>query len=383
MGRDEIVLEGFSPLKGVRVLDMSRLMPGPYASMVLADLGAKVIKVEPPGGDYMREFPPRLKEASPFFHAVNRGKLSIALNLKDESDKGVFFSLAREAQVVLEGFRPGVLDRLGCGYEMVRSVNSEVVWCSITGFGQTGPCRDLPGHDLTYVALSGVLDQLRGSDGAPVTPAIHIADVASALWALIGILGALSAKKGAFIDVSMTEAAMSLLPVNLMILSTTGEVTRGGDYPFSGWYPSYGVYQTKDGGYVTFTAYEEKFWRAFCEAIGRDDLAEGYSSGREGLAEELKGIFMGKTKAEWLEIASRNPDTMISDIPDIRQVLHHPQVVERKVVKEVVHPVDGPLAMLALPIVANLCRPLSRSLPPSVDEHGDKIREKGWAVFDS
>jgi len=365
------------PLEGVVVLDLTRLFPGPYASMVLADMGAQVIKVEPPSGDYMRDFPPRLEGDSPFYHAVNRGKKSIALDLKSEDDRRLFFSLAREAHVILEGFRPGVLERLGCGYRQVKELNPQVVWCAITGFGQTGPNRDLPGHDLTYTALSGVLDQLRSEDGTPIVPAVHIADVASALWAVVGIMGALIGGGGTYLDVSMTEAAMSLLPINIAILSTTGRVARGGDYPFSGWYPCYGIYETMDGGFVTFTAYEEKFWRAFCEEVGRDDLLGRYLERGEGLRKELKNIFLGRTKAQWLELAARRPETMISDIPDLSQALKDRHTVERRVVKETVHPRDGLLHLLALPIVANLCRPLAEGLPPSLDEHGDEIREKG------
>ncbi len=377
--------QGFLPLEGVRVLDLSRLFPGPYCSMVLADLGAWVIKVEPPGGDYMREFPPRLKEASPPYHAVNRGKKSIALNLKDPDDKELFLSLAKESDVVLEGFRPGVMERLGCGYPQVRELNPRVTWCAITGFGQTGPKREMPGHDLTYVALSGVLDHLRDEKGAPITPALHLADVASALWAVIAIMGGLMLQreegKGSYLDISMTEAATSLIPISMVIHSTTGQVPRGGDYPFSGWYPSYGIYRTKDGGHLTFTAYEERFWRAFCQETGRDDLMDKGLSCDKAAMDEIKDLFASKTKAEWLEIAGRNPEVMISDIPTVAEALSDPHLVQRGMVRNVTHPEDGVLAMMGLPFIAGLFRPMAPGLPPSLDEHGPQIRSLGWGAF--
>ncbi len=297
------------PLEDVRVLDLSRLLPGPYCSLILADLGAEVIKVESPDeGDYLRWLPPRQGHGSGFFHALNRNKLSLAIDLKKPLGRETFLSLvAAGVDVVIESFRPGVMDRLGLGYEDLRAARPEIILCSISGHGQEGPRRRRPGHDLNFIGLAGVLGLCGPSSGAPVIPGVQVADVGGGLMGVIGILTAIHKKKttgdGSWIDISMTEAALSFLSMQIGARSAmSGPVDRGGGL-LLGAVPAYSVYRTKDGGYMTLAAIEERFWKAFCRSVGREDMVgAGMKTGEEGLQakQELEAVFESRTRDEWV-----------------------------------------------------------------------------------
>jgi alpha-methylacyl-CoA racemase len=295
------------PLDGIRVLDLSRLLPGGYCSLLLADYGADVLKVEDTGlGDYIRWSPPAYdgverSAASALFLSLNRGKRSIRVNLKVREGQDVLLRLVRQHDVLLESFRPGVLDRLGVGYERLRQENPGLVYCAITGYGQEGPDRDRPGHDLNYLARGGLLG-LSGLPGGPPVPAAgQIADIGGGgLMAAFGILAALNERErsgeGQLVDVSMTRGAQSWLAMVAARHFADGEVPRRGELELAGGLPCYRPYACSDG-WVTLGALEPKFWQALCSGLGRDDLLERQMD--PTVATELEAIFAGRSRAEW------------------------------------------------------------------------------------
>ncbi|HKH16115.1 MAG TPA: CaiB/BaiF CoA-transferase family protein [Solirubrobacteraceae bacterium] len=295
------------PLQGIRVLDLSRLLPGGFCSLLLADYGADVLKVEDTGGgDYIRWAPPRHAGVEPSaasapFLSLNRGKRSIRLDLKVREGRDVLLRLAREHDVLLESFRPGVLDRLGVGCERLREENPRLVYCAITGYGQEGPDRDRPGHDMNYLARGGVLG-LSGPPGGPPVPAAgQIADLGGgALMAAFGILAALQERErtgeGQLVDVSMTRGAQSWLALVAARYFADGAVPRRGELELAGGLACYRPYACTDG-WVTLGALEPKFWRALCRGLGREDLLERHMD--PAVAGELEAIFAARTRAEW------------------------------------------------------------------------------------
>ncbi len=366
------------PLEGVMVLDLTRLLPGPYSSMILADLGARVIKIEPPPpGDYMREFEPKLRKDSAFYYAVNRNKESISLNLKDEKDREILLKLVRNAHVVMEGFRPGVMEKLGVGYNQLKGENPALVYCSITGFGQTGPNKDKPGHDINLIAIGGVLDQIGLKDGPPVIPAIQLADLTSAFWAAIGILAAVikarNTGEGSFVDVAMMDSVLSWLPTHIVQQSAMGTAPSRGDFFLSGGAPCYRVYETADGRYVVLGALEEKFWSIFCKAVKRDDLLPYQFSEDPKVVEEIEGIFRSKSLAEWVELSNKTKDLLISPVNSVKDVMEDPQVKARNMLWKVTHPEEGELALVAPPLKISGAEFECRKLPPALDEDREKV----------
>jgi crotonobetainyl-CoA:carnitine CoA-transferase CaiB-like acyl-CoA transferase len=295
------------PLAGIRVLDLSRLLPGGFCSLLLADYGADVLKVEDTGlGDYIRWAPPQHpgvepSAASALFLSLNRGKRSLRLNLKVSEGQDVLLRLVREHDVLLESFRPGVLDRLGVGYERLREENPRLVYCAITGYGQDGPDRDRPGHDVNYLARGGLLG-LSGEPGGPPVPAAgQIADLGGgALMGAFGILAALHERErsgeGQFVDVSMTRGAQSWLAMVAARYFADGAVPRRGELELAGGLPCYRPYACADG-WVALGALEPKFWRALCAGLGRDDLLDRQMD--PAVAGELEAIFAARTRAEW------------------------------------------------------------------------------------
>jgi crotonobetainyl-CoA:carnitine CoA-transferase CaiB-like acyl-CoA transferase len=295
------------PLDGIRVLDLSRLLPGGYCSLLLADYGADVLKVEDTGpGDYIRWAPPAYEgvepsAASALFLSLNRGKRSLRLNLKVKQGRDVLLRLVREHDVLLESFRPGVLDRLGVGYERLRDENPRLVYCAITGYGQEGPDRDRPGHDMNYLARGGLLG-LSGERGGPPVPAAgQIADIGGGgLMAAFGILAALQERErsgaGQLVDVSMTRGAQSWLAMVAARHFADGAVPRRGELELAGGLPCYRPYACADG-WVALGALEPKFWQALCAGLGREDLLERQMD--QAVATELEAIFAARTRAEW------------------------------------------------------------------------------------
>jgi alpha-methylacyl-CoA racemase len=299
-------------LDSVRVLDLTRLLPGPYATQLLADMGAEVVKIEDTdAGDYARLVPPYTDAGvGSVFDAVNRGKRSVALDLKSEEGQDALLSLVEDADVLIESFRPGVVDRLGIDYETVSERNEEIVYCSLTGYGQAGPLSEKVGHDLNYVGRAGLLSLTReDADSPPVIPGYPIADMAGGLFAAFGTVSALLDRElgdgtGEYIDVAMTDVVLSFAqPVAYDALNDDG--LTPGETELTGALPWYSVYETADGEHVTFAALEPQFYEAFCEAVGREDLTGMHNTTdaaeREALREELTEIFRSRTREEWTE----------------------------------------------------------------------------------
>ncbi len=321
------------PLGSLRVLDLSRLLPGPYCSLILADFGAEVIRVEPPGGgDWTRYVPPLAADGqSVLFHAVNRGKKSLTLNLKSDEGRAVFLRLVETTDVLLESFRPGVMDRLGLGYALLAEVNPRLVYCALSGYGPDGPYRSRAGHDLNYIGLAGLLDLTGPREGPPVVPGAPVADLAGALWAAVGILLALQDRertgRGQRVDASLLGGALSLLPIAVSRLQGGQPMARSAS-DLTGGVVCYNVYETADGEYVTLSALEPEFWAAFCRAVGREDwLGEQFAPAVPGnrIYEEIKTLFRTRTRAEWAE-ALCTTDACLEPVYSLAEALDSPPV---------------------------------------------------------
>ena len=334
------IVHGDRPLDGIRVLDLSRLLPGPYATHILASFGAEVIKVEKPGeGDYMRGFLPKAQGVNAAFLTINRGKKSVAIDLKHEAGKEAFIDLAEKSDVLLDGFRPGVMERLGLGYEQLKTVNPKLIYAALTGYGQTGPYSQMAGHDLNYIALAGMLDLLGESDGMPAVPGVQIADVAAgALPTVIGILLALQQRsktgKGQSVDISMFDSVIGLMPVQIANYTATKRRPKRGHERLFGRYACYNIYPVRNSRYLAVAALEPKFWEALCLAIDREDLIEDqYVEGdvQEILKAELTRTFQKKEVSEWMEIFSE-ADVCVTEVREISRVVQDDSVAERRMV---------------------------------------------------
>lgn len=324
-------------LDGIRILDLTQLLPGPYGSQLLADMGAEVIKVEPPDGE-----PARMAQHWPgwagyVFSAVNDGKKSMTLDLKSDRGQAVFYDLVADADVVFEQFRPGVVDRLGVSYEHLSEYNEELIYCSLSGYGQEGPYADRAGHDLNYVSLGGLADMTRDApDDSPTPPGYPVADMTAGVMAATSILGSLLSRElgggGEYIDLAMTDAVLSIGSVELA-MADAGESPRPGETPIAGGLPWYGIYETSDGRHVALAALEPRFWEAFCETIDRSDLVEYHmtmdEADREWLRAELADIFAGKSRAEWDDLLGDVDDAVYSPVNTPTEALEDPHVQAR------------------------------------------------------
>jgi len=371
------------PLEGLRVLDLSRLLPGPFATLVLADLGADVVKIEEPhGGDALRGLPPLAGEASVAFHALNRNKRSLALDVRRPEGRAAFLRVARRADVVVESFRPGVLDALGLGYAALRGANPRLVLCSITGYGQDGPYAARAGHDVDYCAVAGVLG-VTGEPERPIIPGVQVADLAGGSWpAVAGVLAALVRRaatgEGAHVDVSMAEGALALTTLPLAMAWARGTPLVRGRELLSGGAARYGVYRTLDGRFVALGALEPRFFAAFCDAVGRPELAARQleHEGAEPRA-ELEAIFASRTRDAWDAFAAEH-DVCLAPVLEGDEPRSDPHLAARGAFVEVPTPWEG----RAMPGVATPVRLRGEEAPlrpaPRLGEHGEAVlREAG------
>ena len=373
------------PLSGVKVLDLSRLLPGPFCSLLLADLGADVLKVEDTGmGDYVRWTPPYLggEEAqqngtgSAQFNALNRNKRSIQLDLKNEAGREILLKLVAEHDVVLESFRPGVLDKLGVGYETMKGVNPGVVYCAITGYGQDGPFKLRAGHDMNYLGLNGLLGLTGAKDGAPVQAAGQIADIGGgAQMAAIAILAALIRQRatgeGANVDISMTDGAMSWLAMPAAS-ALAGDSRKRGEVDLAGQWACYVPYEAADG-WVSCGALEPKFWKSFCEGVERPDLIEKQFAlvGSDDHA-EIAEVFKSRMRSEWVAFNAER-DCCIEPVLELDEALESELVKERGMVMSVEQPGVGEVRQLAPPFVIDGERPNRAEPAPAFGEHTDAV----------
>jgi alpha-methylacyl-CoA racemase len=399
------------PLEGIRVLDLSRLLPGGFCSLLLADFGAEVLKVEDTGmGDYIRWSPPYYEGAeesakSALFLSLNRNKRSIRLDLKSERGREAMLRLVREYDVVLESFRPGVLDRLGVGYERMREENPGIVYCAISGYGQTGGKRGASGHDMNYLGLVGLLGLTGGRGGEPMQAAGQIADLGGgALMAAFGILAALRERDGAapkpaasgrlacagqvgsgegqMVDVSMSDGALSWLAMVAATYFADGNVPRRGELPLAGSLVCYRPYECADG-WVSLGALEPKFWQAWCRGVDREDLiAAQFERPGSGPHEEVAAIFKQRTRAEWEDFA-RNHDCCLEPVLELDEALSSELVREREMVVELDQPgAERPVRQLGIPVKLDRTPGDHGRLPgPALGEHTEEVlRAAGYSA---
>lgn len=342
------------PLDGIRVLDLTRLLPGPVATQHLADMGAEVVKIEDPGmGDYARVMGPVRNEVSQFFLAVNRGKQFLRLDLKQASQREEFLRLVESADVVIESFRPGVMDKLGLGWPVLKARNPKLVMCAISGYGQDGPMAHLAGHDINYVGYAGMLEQNVGTDGVPALPNLQIGDLLGGAQAAVqGVLAALLRAKttgiGSFVDVSMTDTVFAHNIMPLVAINNAGHTAPPGRDLLTGGVPCYNVYRTSDGRFMAVGALELKFWEAACDALGRADLkTRHWSHGQEiggpdamQVKAELDAIFAKETQAFWTAKFAAI-DCCITPVLRADEAIAHPLFQARQMVARRQHPTEG------------------------------------------
>jgi alpha-methylacyl-CoA racemase len=382
------------PLEDVRILDLTRLLPGGFCTLLLADLGADVIKVEDTGqGDYVRWAPPYygteehtpLGTRSAIYLALNRNKRSVRLDLKQEGARQALIRLAETADVLVESFRPGVLDKLGVGYDVLRQANPALVYCPITGYGQDGPNRDRAGHDMNYLGLNGVLGLTGEAGGPPIQSAAQIADLGGgALMAAVGILAALQEARrsgeGQMVDVSMTDGSLAWLAMEAGRYFGSGEVPKRGDIMLSGGIICYRPYEAGDG-WVTCGALEPKFWAAFCRGVGREDLIEHqFAKPGSDPHREVEEIFKTKTREEWRAFNDEH-DAMIEPILDLDEALESELVREREMVISYQQPELGEIKQLGFPIKMSRTPSSVERPAPALGEHtAEVLTEAGYST---
>ena len=388
-------------LAGIRVLDLSRLLPGGFCSLLLADFGAEVLKVEDTGmGDYIRWSPPYYEGAhesarSALFLSLNRNKRSIRLDLKHERGREALLRLVRDHDVVLESFRPGVLERLGVGYERMREENPGIVYCAISGYGQRSTKRDASGHDMNYLGLVGLLGLTGERGGPPIQSGGQIADIGGgALMAAFGIMAALRERdgggpgsatpgsgEGQLVDVSMADGSLAWLAMVAASHFADGAVPHRGDLPLAGALACYRPYECADG-WVSLGALEPKFWQAFCRGVGREDLINLQFEGPGSDAHaQVAEIFTGRTRAAWEQFA-REHDCCLEPVLELDEALSSQLVREREMVVELAQPgAERPVRQLGVPVKLSRTPGEHDRLPgPMLGEHTEEVlREAGYS----
>jgi crotonobetainyl-CoA:carnitine CoA-transferase CaiB-like acyl-CoA transferase len=371
----EGMMEG--ALSGIKVLDLSRLLPGPFCSMLLADMGADVIKVEDPKrGDYIRWWPPLVGKNSGFHVVLNRNKRSLTLNLKVPEGRDLFLRLVGEADVVLESFRPGVMKRLGVGYEALEVVNPRLVYCAITGYGSAGLRSQKAGHDLNYLALNGVLSYC-GRDGQPTMSGVQIADLGGGgLLAAFSIVTALLARerlgKGQFIDVPMMDGALAWNCLRWGKYLGDGKIPCPGDDFLNHGCACYNIYETRDGRHMSLGALEPQFWSAFCDAASHPEWnrPDYFDPGphQQDLQREIASYFRQGTLAEWVE-HFKDTDCCCEPIKNLEEIMDDPDMRARQMVVDMVHESWGAYRQLGIASKFSLTPGTIRSHAPQLGEH--------------
>ena len=373
------------PLEGTRVLDLSRLAPGPFCTMLLGDLGADVIVVEAPPEHLHgalstdQAIDPNSLERARAYNALGRNKRSIVLNLREETARDVFYRLAKTADVVLEGFRPGVVKRLGVDYQTLRGVNPRLVYCSLSGYGQDGPNSMSVGHDINYIAMNGMLDMIGWQGEPPAIPLNVIADYAAGgLHAAYAILAALLARdktgRGQYLDIAMSDGVMYLLAVALSQYFASGEVTRRGEGMLNGGVPCYNVYQTKDGGWLSVGCLEPHFFANLCHALGCDDLVpfQHDPSRRAEVFDRFRDRFLSKTRDEWVALL-KGVDVCVAPVQSLAEAAADVHNRYRGMVVEVEHPALGKVLQVGVATKLSDTPGRVRHTAPRPGQHTDEV----------
>jgi crotonobetainyl-CoA:carnitine CoA-transferase CaiB-like acyl-CoA transferase len=367
------------PLDGIRVLDLSRLLPGPFCTMIMADLGAEVVKIEDPvQGDYIRWLPPYADGLSAGFLSLNRNKKSAILNLKEKRGREIFLELIKLYDVVVEGFRPGVMEKLGVGYQTASEINPKIIYCSLTGYGQDGPYSDRAGHDINYIGYTGVLSLTGQRNEKPVPPGIQIGDMCGSLSAMIGIMAIIIERnrtgRGRHVDISLSDAAFAMLPLALAG-SECGEKQLRGENTLTGGNPCYNTYETSDGEYICIGAIEPKFFKKFCALTGREDLEvfhHGTGNDRDHLEKELTDLFKSRTRSEWLNLLEPG-DVCAGPVNTLEQALQDPHIIARQMVFDVPTGKGRSIRQSGLPFKLMNTQPELPQAPPEYGEHTAEV----------
>ena len=366
-------------LNGIRVIDLTRLYPGPLCTLMLADLGADVIKVEAPGGEPARYYPPYQFGTGAGFLQLNRGKRSITLDLKKEKGAGVLKRLLQNADILVESFRPGVMKGLGLDYETMSKNTLSLIYCSVTGYGQSGPYARQPGHDLNYISVAGILGLCGEEKRGYLIPPVQIADIMGAYQAVAAILAALvqRARKGygQYLDISLLDGAFFTL-IGIGSMHFAGLPVTRNALPLSGRLACYGIYRTKDDKYLAIALLEPKFWRAFCRLLQLEPYSTSqFQEDQKELIQAVSERIAAHTQQEWLELVG-SADLCVSPVNDFPQVLTDPQLVFRKTLIEVPY-TGSSLPQFRTPFVLETS---AKSAAPSCGQHNREIlREAGYS----
>ncbi len=368
------------PLDGIQILDVGTMTPGKYCTFLLADLGADVIRVERPT--------PSRASISDEDLILNRNKRSITLNLRTDEARNIFYKLTGSADVIIESHRPGATGRMGMDYETIKGINPRIIYLSLSGFGQDGPYSRLPGYDLIFMAIGGLLGLIGGKNNTPIVPGIWISDAGSGLLAAIGILTAIIARQrsgiGQFIDIAMLDGIVSLLSTISGFKRFTGEPANAEtiNRPVM---PGYNIYETGDGKYLTLGTFRPQSWQALCKMIGREEFAENqWTEGirREEIISFFKEIFLTRTRDEWCRLL-RDADVEVGPVNSLEEVFSDPHVVHRQMAVEVDHPIAGKMKQVGIPLKFSETPGRLRRTAPSIGQDTDTIlQELGCTASD-
>jgi alpha-methylacyl-CoA racemase len=373
-------------LDGIKILELARVPPAEMPGMMFADVGADVLKIETPDPHRDESLEAQRREAFAF---VNRNKRSLSLNLKAPEGQAIFKKLAAEADVIVEGFRPGVMKRLGADYETIRALNPRIVYCSLSGFGQDGPYRDYPAHDMNYLSLAGVLGLIGEADRKPAIPLNLVADYAGAsLHGALGIMLALFARertgRGQHVDVSYLDTTISLLAAtpNMRFFFSDGAAPRRGQGFLGGSYPYYAIYETRDRKLLTIGCTEPWLWENFCRAIDRPDFARfarkpdqfvrAANAEEEGARREIEAIIRTGDRDEWYERLTK-ADVCVGKVYDVEEMVADPQVLHRRMVVDIQHPTLGNVRQVGIAIKLSDTPGSIRSAAPTSGQHTDAV----------
>ena len=374
---------GEQALDGIKILDLTRILAGPYSTMILADMGADVIKIErPETGDDSRQFGPYVNEESAYFMSLNRNKRSITMNLKSEESVEVFLKMVKEADIVIENFRPGTMEKLGLGYERLKEINPRIIYAASSGFGHTGPYKERPAYDAVVQAMGGVMSITGEKGGAPIKFGTSIADITAGLYTTIGILSALQYRnrtgKGQKVDIAMLDTQVSLLENAIARYYASGEIPE----PLGNRHPSiipFEDFETLDGS-IMISAGNDSLWKKLCNALNLEDLKEDKrfktnplrGENYEELRPLLSEVFKSKDTEDWINILNSYgiPNGPINNIEDI---VNDPQIQAREMIVDVEHPKAGNMKMPGVPIKMSETQGSVRSPAPILGEHTDNI----------